>query len=683
MNRTWIFISIAIALLAILLVCLCLLFSALLGWFSYSFGPGRPLGGGEVREATGTPRVIRPVYPTPESGGSGEGLMAPVSGSTLRALEDADVPVSNLIDLAWRLEGKPDIPVTLPAPENFLTAGARQEFWVTNVDTNENFKIPATLQYVSERVYFWIEDGVGFDPDDLETLVETFENEIYPTNTEFFGSEWSPGVDGDPHLYILYADDLGTRLAGYFSSADEYHPLAHEYSNAHELFLLNADNIDLDEEYTYGVLAHEFQHMIHWHQDRNETSWLNEGFSELAVFLNGYDTGGYEYSYARNPDLQLNDWPNTPGQTGPHYGAGFLFLTYFLDRFGEAATRSLVAHQENGLESVDKVLAEVGARDESTGQAITTEDFFLDWVLTNYLHGNSGDEGRFTYRNYPEAPRPLETETIRRCPSGAQTRDVSQYGVDYIRIECEGEYTLRFEGSTQVDLLPIEPYSGEFAFWSNKGDESDMKLTREFDFTGLDGPLNLSYQAWFDLEEDYDYLYLLASVDGDRWEILASPSGTPQDPSGNSFGWGYNGESAGWIEEQVDLSRFAGQKVQIRFEYVTDAAVNGEGFLLDEISIPEAGYFSDFEDGEGGWQADGWVRVSNVLPQEFRLALISEGDPVEVVYLDLGAENTLEIPIEIGSSVEEVVFVVTGTTRFTRQTASYRFEIIPSNQTDV
>ena len=48
--------------------------------------------------------------------------------------------------------------------------------------------------------------------------------------------------------------------------------------------------------------------------------------------------------------------------------------------------------------------------------------------------------------------------------------------------------------------------------------------------------------------------------------------------------------------EEVDLSQFAGQKVQIRFEYITDAAVNGEGFLLDDVQIDAINYQEDFED---------------------------------------------------------------------------------------
>ena len=160
-------------------------------------------------------------------------------------------------------------------------------------------------------------------------------------------------MDGDPHIYILYARGLGSNIAGYFSSADEYHPLAHEYSNAHEMFLLNADTTSLSEEFTYGVLAHEFQHMIHWHQDRNETSWLNEGFSELAAFLNDYDEGGFDWAYIYQPDLQLNDWPNDKESTTPHHGAGSVHD--LLRSPGEEATQAGPG-AENGLESVDNVL---------------------------------------------------------------------------------------------------------------------------------------------------------------------------------------------------------------------------------------------------------------------------------------------------------------------------------------
>ena len=514
---------------------------------------------------------------------------------------------------------------------------------------------------------------MSYDDGEMKALMDAFENKIYPTNREFFGSEWSPGIDGDEHIYILYARGLGSSIAGYFSSADSVHPLVHEFSNAHEMFLFNADNTFLGEEFTYGVLAHEFQHMIHWNQDLNETSWLNEGSSELAAFLNDYDPGGFDWLYITDPDMQLNDWPNDQDATTPHYGAGFLFMTYFLDRFGEDATKALIKDPANGLDSVENALRAINATDPATGQPISADAFFMDWAVTNFLLDKSVGDGRYIYNNYPAANRASATETIYNCPQTPIKRDVHQYGVDYIAIECAGDHTISFTGSTVTGLLPADPYSGDYAFWSNKGDESDMTLTREFDFTNVSGPIELSYQTWYDIETDWDYLYLETSEDGVTWEIVTTPSGTDTDPSGNSYGWGYTGVTNGWIEEKVDLSQFAGKKVFVRFEYVTDAAVNGEGLLLDDVKVEAAGYSSDFEADDGGWEAKGFVRVQNVLPQTFGLSLILTSDS-SVTMIPLNPDQTVEISISLQSG-QKAYLVVSGTTRFTRELASYQIEI--------
>ncbi len=602
-------------------------------------------------------------------------VVTPSETDSLQTLEDTIVPENDPRDLAMRLGGKTDIPLTVDLPKP-TGVGQVEKFWVSNVDTNKNFQVDATLRYVGQHIYFWVQDGISYNETDLQKLGDTFDQKIYETDRQFFGSEWDPGIDNDPHLYIVFARGLGMNLAGYFSSADEVPPQAHKYSNAHEMFLLNADNLHLDEQFTYSVLAHEFQHMIHWYRDRNETSWLNEGFSELAAFLNGYDVGGFDYLYMQDPDLQLNDWPNDQNATSPHYGAGFLFTTYFLDRFGEDATKALVADQANGLDSVDDVLKQLKETDPQTGKQLTADDVFADWVVANYLDNNSVGDGRYFYHNYPSLPSTTDTEVVSNCPVDWQQRDVKQYGADYIHIRCNGNYTVSFKGANQVGILPVNPHSGDYAFWSNKGDESDMTLTHNFDFTNVQGPINFQYSTWYDLEKDYDYLYLVASTDnGQTWQIIKTPSGTDQDLSGNSYGWGYNGVSNGWIQENVDLSQFAGKNIQLRFEYVTDAAVNGEGLLLDDVSIPQINYQTDFEADDGGWKGAGFVRVQNVLPQTFRVSIIREGGQTTVETIDVQAGQTVNVPVEQNGGSSDVIMTVSGTTRFTRQPGNYSFEI--------
>ena len=575
-----------------------------------------------------------------------------------------------------------NISPTVPPQSPPYELGTQETFWAGN-NEDENFSVDATLRYITEHTYFWIEDGVHYQQRDLIKLADTFENKIYPTNRAFFGSEWNPGVDGDPHIYILYAGGLGEGIAGYFSSADEYPPQVNRYSNAHEMFFFNADNSPLDDEYTYGTLAHEFQHMIHWNKDINETSWLAEGFSELAVILNNYYLGNFDSLYLSNPDIQLTYWPDDFDEnedTSPHYGASFLFVTYFMDRFGEYITEFLVGNLDNDLSSVDSTLRRGQIIDPLTGKLITADDFFIDWAITNYLMDEHVSDGRYSYTSYNASPPAEPYQSFQSCPVSTFTSDVHQYGVDYIRFTCPGSYTIHFEGSIQTDLLPQDPHSGYYAFWSNNSNTSDMSLTRTFDFTNYSGPLSLNYWTWYDIEDGWDWVYLEASTDGENWSILTTPSGTDENSQGSNFGWGYTGNSGGkispvWIYESVDLSQFAGQNLILRFEYITDSNVTGEGFLLDDLSIPEIGYQADFENDAAGWQAAGWARVQNVLPQTYKLALISEGDATNIQYLPLASDITANIPFTIDNTVDSVILVVSGTTRFTHQLAPYRFSV--------
>ena len=91
-----------------------------------------------------------------------------------------------------------------------------------------------------------------------------------------------------------------------------------------------------------------------------------KGFSELASFLNGYNPGGIDWVYTSNPDIILIDWQETEDNDS-HYGANFLFVTYFLDRFGDEATQALIHDQQNEMESVDNTLQRLEISDPLTG----------------------------------------------------------------------------------------------------------------------------------------------------------------------------------------------------------------------------------------------------------------------------------------------------------------------------
>jgi hypothetical protein len=240
-------------------------------------------------------------------------------------------------------------------------------------------------------------------------------------------------------------------------------------------------------------------------------------------------------------------------------------------------------------------------------------------------------------------------------------------------------------------LVDNEAHSGSYQWWSNRGDESDTTLTRAFDLTGLE-QATLQAWLWYDIEEDYDYAYVEVSTDGGQtWHVLPGKYTTDYNPTGNSFGHAYTGKSgveAGaseapdakplWVLEEIDLTPHAGQRILLRFEYITDDAYNSPGFCVDDISIPELGYHYDAEDDDG-WEALGFIRTDNTLPQRYLVQLIELGAETRVRWIELDEAQRGQLVIEgFGDEVERAVLVVSALAPKTTELAGYQYSITVS-----
>ncbi len=587
----------------------------------------------------------------------------------LALLETTQIPVADLAELAWRLGGRGGIVSAFPAPAHATPdLGGQDRFWISNMH-GDRFQIEATLRLVTPHARMWVQDDLDMNHQDLVGLGRSLEEEIYPSIFGLFGGE--PPTGAGP-VDLVFTDRLGIRLAGYFSPQDMLHSRISETSNGRSMIVMNVNLVEGVDQLA-GLLAHELQHLIHWGFDSNESAWVQEGFSHFAMRLLGYDPGPGASAYLSQADLQLNAWP-LDGDLSGHYGAASLLITYLYDRFGPDIAKALALHPQGGLEALDAVLLEPSFWDSSSGQVLLSEDVVMDWGLANYLQL---DAGNYAYGEGRATARATETEFVSPCEAASTDHTVSQYGFDYIRVKCKEASQLEFAGGISSKLLPTRAHSGEYFFWSNRGDRADTTLTREFDFADVAGPLTLRFWTWYDLEKDFDFVYLLASEDGESWSFLETTSGSPAPSTrGMQFGWGFTGinRRSEWSRQTVDLSQFAGKKVTLRFEYVTDSARTAEGFLIDDISVVETHYYSDFEDGNGGWNGDGFIRVNNAIPQSFRAAIVRLGDPPSVEYLTLDASNHASVALDAG---EEAVLVVMGATRHTRQPAGYSLSFSP------
>lgn len=694
-NRTlWIGIGVIVVVVLLLAACTCCVIGGI-AVYMFRQAPYDP--------PTPPPTISVPITPvspvTPISPDLPPTISAPLpdeAEETLAALREAQIPDSDLHELGIRFLGVPaDTPRTLTAPNPDYALGTRRKFNVSNVDNDEQFEIYAKLIYKTAHVYMWVEEGANVDEAKLKKAADLFEEHTYLTNREFFGSEWTPGVDNDPHLSILHASNLGDTVAGYFSSPDSYVRAVRPDSNEMEMFYINIDNVNIGDDFYNGVLAHEFQHMIHWNNDRNEATWLNEGCSEMAMELNNraypggyYSVGGSEYDYLHRPDTQLTTWPEgVAGDASPNYGGAYLFMSYFLDRFGEDATKALVSHDENSMDSVDRVLV------ENLGLSITHADLFADWAVANLLDNTTFADGQYGYSRI-SVTKPRIDATYRVSNSPITNRStVNQYGVDYIKVQAKAPVAFSFSGSTQTMLMDTQAYSGKYLWWSNREDESDARLTRIVDLRNATAA-ELRFWAWYHIEEDWDYAYVVVGTTPEgtipadlsstdiQWQILSDNElgCHSTNPNGNNFGCGLTGKNTTWERLSADLSAYVGQEIALRFEYITDAAVNQSGFALDDVEVIVDGqtlFFDDMETHSNEWIPEGFVRHANVLPQTWIVQVVIDGDEpqVERLLMQNGTSGTWTIPLS--SWQNEAIIVVSALAPVTTEIAAYEILLEP------
>ena len=191
----------------------------------------------------------------------------------------------------------------------------------------------------------------------------------------------------------------------------------------------------------------------------------------------------------------------------------------------------------------------------------------------------------------------------------------------------------------------------------------------------------LNFSTWYDIEEGYDYAYVAASTDGGkRWQILEGKYSTREDPVGNAFGPGWTGTSGGttsrWVDEHLDLTSFAGQEILLRFQMVTDDAVNHPGMVLDNIAIPEIGYSDDGENGTGGWDAAGWALIDNTLEQRWLVQLVGmTGEQISVQRMVVGPDGRGQLAVADIGALDDAVLIISALTPVTTEPASYRYTI--------
>ena len=585
------------------------------------------------------------------------------SSTALTTLLARPIPVRNLYALTdqLRLHAPHSIPHVIRNFSPNYRVGHQDKFWVLDEDHNHYFVMPATIRAETKHLYLYVQTGVQVNNAVMQRAAINFEKHIYPTDRSFFGSEWRPGVDGDPHITCLIGNLRSSGVGGYYSAEDEYPRLVNPYSNQREMFYINSGEANISDTSSFDLtLSHEFQHMIHWNVHPHENLWLNEGMSMLAERLNHLTPTSEPEAYLSSPTTQLTSWNQSASASVAHYGAAYLFLSYIYDHYGRGVIHDIVSDRRyTDFRLIDDVL-------QRRHIHTTAIHIFQQWIVANYLNDASVASGVYAYKGLPHTLSAQKTMTV---PSSTDA-SVPPYAPRYIAmpsLQGQKPFRLRFAAPTTMPLIGTTGV--ESSWWSNRGDMSDTRLVRQVDLRRVHHA-TLQFQTWYDIEKNYDYAYVEASRDGHTWTPLRATHTTRANPNGASYGWAYTGNSNNWTDEKLDLSAYAGHRMWLRLEYVTDEGYNGQGMLLKNISIPEIGFHDRFT----GWKQQGFLPLtSNAVPISWHVQLISYGTSgVQVTSMPIsGGHGSVLIDPSHGG-VHKVVAVVYGGAPKTTRTAPFQ-----------
>jgi immune inhibitor A len=173
----------------------------------------------------------------------------------------------------------------------------------------------------------------------------------------------------------------------------------------------------------------------------------------------------------------------------------------------------------------------------------------------------------------------------------------------------------------------VTPAQGATQWWSGSGDDLRNTLTRPLDLTGKSSAA-LTLDGWWDIEQDFDYLYTEVSTDGANWTpidgTLADGTAIPKDGSGKPA---LTGTVAAHQKLTFPLDAYAGKNIQLRFRYQTDGGVAQKGFTADEITVTADGatLFSDnAETADTAWAANGFSRIGASITDDYAQYYIAE-----------------------------------------------------------
>ncbi|PVV84371.1 immune inhibitor A domain-containing protein [Dehalogenimonas alkenigignens] len=518
-----------------------------------------------------------------------------------------------------RISGTLDAQAGSNSPaEADAVVGEVKTFMILNDYTGGYQLTNFTLRAQGTSAEIWVQNNLAWPSGDtrptpvvtetqLGYILDEFETNILPTENEFFGP--SDFHDGSGSLLESWGyfppgyfyDEQGRtailisniRDANYYDPAYKVY-IAGFYSPSFEAYFdRNVITIDAYDwanrlgpdgtrPYLYeGVVAHEWQHLLHDDYDSDEETFINEGMSEYAEILCGYTQSlqGHLDAAAENPENSLVVW----GDQGDEeiltdYGQAALFQIYLNEQFGRTFTQVLFHNPGNGISGVNSALSQMRINK-------TFSDLYHDFSVALLINSVKAG-GKYAIKTFPgfkldigsPASPNLESYSLEGAPP---------WGTDYIWLDGNAKELLKFQfNGVPYSIFPTRWSSDDGWLWSGVGD-----LIDNWAIFKTTGGGTLSFDTIWDLEDYWDFGFVQVSVDGGyTWSSLSNAYTTSDhDPNAHPTVIanlpGLTSYISAPINMRFDLSAYAGQDILIAFRCVTDWATYYGGWWVDNVYV--------------------------------------------------------------------------------------------------
>lgn len=464
-----------------------------------------------------------------------------------------------------------------------------------------------------------------------------------------------------------------------------------------------------------GVFAHEYQHLLESDESPGEVNWVNEGLSDWAITLTGYqdptipiDEVGYsshiQCFLGWTEQLTLAN-PNPAEHAGPEnsltawgdqndaeseilcdYGAANSIMEYLQGRYGDEFMSALHRDDGVGLEGLGDVLTQFG-------ETLSATDLVHQWAAMMALDGVLDDGASLTGGAAADYTTPTLDATIDWDNDDAyMTPGAPPNGSDYVRLRGAGGAYLgagdvtdiSFQGAATLPPLPVEWKSvnkapgrkGNSVLYSGSGPNFDRAIVKSAKVPNKKP--RLIFKTRWETEPAWDFGFVQVSTDGGAtYQSLGNPDTTSEtDPDAiplvkeNVPGFtDHSGQGAKpeWVSETFNLKDYKGQEVLLSFRYITDGGVDLPGWWIDNVKVKSGKRTA--KTLTRGTNLHGWQSVTEIYPTAvsgYTVQLVAYGDdhasawiaqiPVDDAFA--GSLSGADLAAAIGIDAETVAALV-------------------------